>query len=141
MEARKKRVLLIDDEPSLHKMMRLILELAGYEMVGGDPRGSEAQEPKRLEPDLIVLDLMMPEVDGYEVLRRLKQDEETKHIPVVICTVRSDPEDRDMAMRLGASRYVLKPFDPEDLIRSIEEALREAEEGEGSAPPPVGGEV
>ncbi len=125
MEREKKRVLLIDDEPSLHEMMRFMLEMAGYEMVGADPRGGGAEAPKRLEPDIIILDLMMPEIDGFEMLRRLKEDEETRDIPVVICTVRSDPEDRIRAMELGASRYVTKPFEPDHLLESIEEALRE----------------
>ncbi len=127
----KKRILLIDDEPSLHEMVRLILDLAGYEMVGGGPRVNEAGSTKQLQPDLIVLDLMMPEVDGFEMLRRLKEDEETRDIPVVVCTVRSDPEDRAAALRLGASRYLTKPFEPDRLVQCIEEALREAEERKG----------
>jgi len=135
MGGKKKRILLIDDEPSLHEMIRLILDLAGYEMMGGDPREWEAGSTGQIQPDLIVLDLMMPEVDGFEMLRRLKEDEETKDIPVVVCTVRSDPEDRAEALRLGASRYLTKPFEPDRLIQCIEEALREAE-GKGG---PEGG--
>lgn len=126
MEEKGKKILVIDDEPSLHEMLRVILELGGYQVVGSSPRVNGSHDFKEAKPDLIVLDLMMPEVDGFEILRRLKADEDTRDIPVIICTVRDYPEDHAQAEELGAARYVTKPFEPSDFLEIIGEALDEA---------------
>ncbi len=117
MKDKGKRILVIDDEPSLHDMLRVILELGGYTPVGNGELGEA-------KPDLIVLDLMMPDVDGFEILRRLKADNETRDIPVVICTVRDYPEDHQMAEELGASKYITKPFEPNEFLEVIDDVLR-----------------
>ncbi len=126
MEHEGKRILVIDDEPSLHEMLRVILELGGYQVVGNPPQAGGGHDLKESKPDLIILDLMMPEVDGFEILRRLKDDRDTRDIPVVICTVRDYPEDHAAAEELGAARYITKPFEPSDFLETIGEALGEA---------------
>jgi CheY-like chemotaxis protein len=117
-----KKVLLIDDEPTLHEMMRLILELGGYEMAGISGRVDEEVSGEK-RPDLIILDLMMPEVSGFEVLKKLKEDAETRDIPVIICSVRHFQEDMELAYNLGAVRYITKPFEPNSLLQAIDEVL------------------
>jgi CheY-like chemotaxis protein len=126
MEHKGKKILVIDDEPSLHEMLRVILELGGYQVVGNTPQITGSNHLKESKPDLIILDLMMPEVDGFEILKRLKDDQATRDIPVVICTVRDYPEDHATAEELGASRYITKPFEPSDFLDIIGEALDEA---------------
>jgi DNA-binding response OmpR family regulator len=127
MGDKSKRILVIDDEPSLHEMLRVILELGGYQAVGNLPGTVGGEELAEAKPDLIVLDLMMPDVDGFEILRRLKGDEETRHIPVVICSVRDYPEDHAMAQELGAARYITKPFEPSEFLEVIGEVLQETD--------------
>ena len=127
MGDKSKRILVIDDEPSLHEMLRVILELGGYQAVGNQPGATGGKELTESKPDLIVLDLMMPDVDGFEILRRLKGDEETRDIPVVICTVRDYPEDHMLAQELGASRYITKPFEPSEFLEVISEVLQETD--------------
>ncbi|MCS7286612.1 MAG: response regulator [Anaerolineae bacterium] len=120
----RKRILCIEDEPEMIELIRIILEKKGFE-VKGAVGGKEGLEKARSEkPDLILLDLMMPEMDGWEVYRQLKSDEELKDIPVIIVTARSQNIDKILGLHIAkVDDYITKPFGPSDLVESIKRVL------------------
>ena len=117
------RILLVDDEPSIVKMVRKRLETEGYEvLVAMD--GKEALDKARSDRfDLIVLDLMLPKMNGYEVCTALKQDPNTQKVPVVILTAKVQDKDEKLAKECGADAYVRKPFNAQDLTAQIKALL------------------
>ncbi len=124
MGRRPPRVVVVDDEPSILEMLRLRLESMGA-TVFTILRGSEALPLARQEePDLILLDIMMPDLDGFSVIRQLKEDETTRQIPVIFMTARDEIDSRVQGLDLGAHDYVTKPFNTVELIARIRAALR-----------------
>jgi two-component system response regulator VicR len=120
----KTKVLCIEDEPQMIDLLRLILETHGYEVVGaeGGQKGLEAMRAEK--PDLILLDLMMPDMDGGDVYQRMKQEAELSDIPVVIVTAKAAPIDKVLWINVAkVDDYVTKPFGPSELIGSIERVL------------------
>jgi two-component system alkaline phosphatase synthesis response regulator PhoP len=117
--AEKQRILLVDDEPSIVKMVGKRLEVEGFEvLVAMD--GQEALTKARGEaPDLIVLDLMLPKLNGYEVCTMLKQDTRFQHIPIVLFTAKAQEKDEQLGMECGANAYVRKPFRAQELLEKI----------------------
>jgi DNA-binding response OmpR family regulator len=115
-----KRLLIVEDEEDLLLAMKFDLELSGYE-VDTAMDGAEGLRLARLHrPDLVILDLLLPKVDGYRVCRMLKVDDRTAGIPVLMLTAKSTSEDERMGKQSGADLYMTKPFDPEKLKDSIE---------------------
>ena len=128
------KILCIEDEPQMIDLFRLILETHGYEVVGaeGGQQGLEAMRAEK--PDLILLDLMMPDMDGGDVYQQMKQEVELSDIPVVIVTAKAAPIDKVLWMHVAkVDDYVTKPFGPSELIGSIERVLarRQAREPDG----------
>ena len=122
------RILVVDDDPDILQFVRLNLELDGFtvELAGG---GKEALEKAAASPpDLMLLDVMMPEIDGLTVLRRLRSDPGTSSIPVIVLTARSLAEDRVKGLDLGADDYITKPFDLEELIARVRTVLRRSQQ-------------
>jgi two-component system KDP operon response regulator KdpE len=120
----EKLVLVVDDEPRMVRFVRMNLELEGYQVAQAGS-GMEALEKVRDElPDLVLLDVMMPEMDGFETLARLR---EISTVPVIMLTVKGDEEDRIRGLELGADDYVTKPFSPRELASRIRAVLRRAE--------------
>ncbi|HOW36131.1 MAG TPA: EAL domain-containing protein [Candidatus Omnitrophota bacterium] len=119
----KKRVLIVDDERNIAQMMSLILETRGYEVDIADS-GSAAIEKAMTKPDLILLDLILPDVEGFEVCRRLREGKTTRHIPIIIVSVKYLFEDKIEGLYLGADDYLTKPFDHEELLARMEAVLR-----------------
>lgn len=118
------RILVVDDDPDILQFVRLNLELDGFEVevAGG---GREALEKAAADPpDLMLLDVMMPEIDGLTVLRRMRSDPPTANVPVIVLTARSLAEDRVKGLDLGADDYITKPFDLEELIARVRTVLR-----------------
>ena len=124
MEVQKTRILLVDDEPDLVQMVSVRLTSAGYEVMKAYD-GQEALEKvkKEAHPDLIILDLMLPKLDGYKVCRLLKFDERTRAIPILIFTARAQVEDVTLATECGADAYLTKPFEAKVLLNKIQELL------------------
>ena len=114
------KVMVVDDAPSDLRTMESILTAAGHDVVAYD--GGEDLEDKvaTQRPDLLLLDIVMPNRNGYEILRALKKDERTKHTPVVIVTGRSQESDRVWSKRQGADEYVTKPFTAEQLLTVVQ---------------------
>ena len=124
---KKSRILVVDDEPDLVELVRHHLQREHYEVVtAGDGETGLAEARRRL-PDLVVLDLMLPGIDGLEVCRRLKSDQRTAHIPVLMLTAKGEESDAVIGLAQGADDYVRKPFGMKELIARIGTRLRAGE--------------
>ena len=119
----KKKILVADDEPNIVRTIADRLEMSGYDVVTASD-GLEAFERAQEEsPDVIILDIIMPGLDGHGVLERIRQSDGTKHIPVIMLTAQSGTEDVFRANAAGANGYLVKPFDLVELFDEIEKAL------------------
>ncbi|MBN1935944.1 MAG: response regulator [Anaerolineae bacterium] len=118
------KILCIEDEPQMIDLIKLILENKGYEVVGAEG-GQQGLEMMRTEkPDLILLDLMMPEMDGGDVFHHMKEEVELRDIPVVVVTAKAAPIDKVLWMNVAkVDDYVTKPFGPRELVESVEKVL------------------
>ena len=118
-----KKTLIVDDEKLILISTRIVLESVGFEIVTA-ASGEEALVTARAaKPGLILLDIMMPGIDGWETLSRLKEDPELKEIPVIIFTAREHSRGRQLAREMGAVDYFQKPFEPDELIDIVKEYL------------------
>lgn len=120
---RKRRILLVDDEPDLVQMVSVRLTASDYEVVPAYDGQQALDQVKQVKPDLIILDLMLPKLDGYKVCRLLKFDERTKSIPILIFTARAQVEDVTLATECGADAYLTKPFEAKALLGKIQDLL------------------
>ncbi|KPJ69875.1 hypothetical protein AMJ44_02100 [candidate division WOR-1 bacterium DG_54_3] len=129
MAEKTKKILVVDDEPDVASLLTLMLKSQGYNVIAaGD--GQEALEKARAEvPDLIVLDIMLPKLDGYKVARMLKFDEKFSHIPIIMLTAKIQEKDRKTGLEMGADAYVTKPFDTMQLLEKVKEVLSEKSGG------------
>lgn len=123
MAEESKKILVVDDEPDVASLLSLLLKSQGYDVISaGD--GQDALEKARSgKPDLILLDIMLPKLDGYKVARMLKFDENFRHIPIIMLTAKIQDKDRTMGMEMGADAYVSKPFNTPQLLELIKETL------------------
>lgn len=122
----RKRILVVDDEIYIVHILEFTLTMEGYEVLTAAD-GEEAM--RRLEqdrPDLVVLDIMMPKLDGYEVLRRIRADEEFRQVPVILLSAKGRPIDRETGLEIGADDYIVKPFSPRRLLEKIQDLLERA---------------
>jgi CheY-like chemotaxis protein len=116
-----KRILIVDDEKLILISTKIVLESVGHEVLTAT-NGEEGIDVTRAEhPDLVLLDIMMPGIDGWETLSRLKADPDLKAIPVIIFTAREHSRGKQLAREMGAADYFPKPFEPDELIRIVEE--------------------
>ena len=120
MAEEKKRVLCIEDEQEMIDLIKLILERRGFEVLGAVGGKEGLEVIRREKPDLILLDLMMPEIDGWEVYRQMKADEQVKDIPVIVVTAKAQSIDKVLGLHIAkVDDYVTKPFGPQELLKSI----------------------
>jgi len=119
-------ILVVDDEPDILSLNRIILEREGWRVITSGDGVDAIQKAIDRSPDLIVLDVMMPRMNGYQVCRLLKSDPQTAGIPIIICTVRSLESEKLYAYTSGADHYLVKPFDPPELVRMARSILAEA---------------
>ena len=118
--SQKKRILYIEDEKEMLELTRIVLEREGYEMLAAVGGAEGIATVKREKPDLVLLDLMMPDVDGWEVYRQMKADKEVADIPVIIITARTQSIDKVLGLKVAkVADYITKPFGPSDLINSV----------------------
>ncbi len=123
-----RRILCIEDEAEMIDLTRLVLEREGFEVIGavGGSKGLEAIKTEK--PDLVLLDLMMPDMDGWEVYRQMKADKDLADIPVIVVTARAQSIDKVLGLQVAkVADYITKPFGPKDLIKSIRRVLGEDE--------------
>jgi DNA-binding response OmpR family regulator len=120
-----KKILVVDDETELLKALSIRLKTSGYEVITASDGQEGLEKAKSLNPDLIVLDILMPKMDGYEVCRMLKFDEKYKSIPVIMLTAKAQDIDKAMGKKVGADDYITKPFETQDLVDKIKKYLGE----------------
>lgn len=121
-----KRLLLIDDDPNLILLVKDYLEFRGYEVVTAE-NGREALEVLEQDvPDMIICDVMMPEMDGYSLVKHVREDPRTSWIPVLFLSAKGQSQDRVKGLNTGADVYMVKPFEPEELVAQVESSLKQA---------------
>jgi CheY-like chemotaxis protein len=121
--APQKVLLIIDDEEDLTSMLSFRLKNMGFDIFTACDGNKGIESAKKNKPDLILLDLMMPDMDGYEVSKRLKSDSDTKHIPILIFSALGNKNTQESMQKLGAAGFIEKPFEPEDLVKKIDNVL------------------
>jgi DNA-binding response OmpR family regulator len=122
------KVLVIDDEKDIVTLLRYHLEKAGYQCLEGVDGPTALRLIRDHHPDLLILDLMLPGMDGLEVCRQLRQDVATARLPILMLTAKAEEVDRVVGLEVGADDYVVKPFSPRELIARIRAILRRAHE-------------
>ncbi len=118
------RVLIVDDDPDIQRLVSYNLTQAGFEVVTAETGRKALESVQKHPPDLIILDLMLPDVDGMEVCRTLRQHENSRRIPIVMLTARGEEIDRVIGFELGADDYVRKPFSPRELVLRVKSIFR-----------------
>ncbi len=120
----KVKVMVIDDEPDIVKLVKISLEMANFEVIEAYSGKEALAKVAQNLPDLFLLDIMMPEMNGYEVCQSLKASENTRNIPVVMLTAKGQRGDAERGLEVGADDYIIKPFDPYELGEQIHEILQ-----------------
>ena len=135
----QKRILIVDDEPAIREMVAFALRKGDYEPVhAGDAREAQTAIADRV-PDLILLDWMLPGTSGIELARRLKRDELTSDIPIIMLTAKGEEDNKIQGLEVGADDYITKPFSPRELVARLKAVLRRAGPSDSEAPIEVGG--
>ena len=124
------RVLVIDDEAPIRLLCRVNLEAEGMEVLEAPDGPKGLEQARAAEPDVILLDVMMPGLDGWQVAEQLLEDDKTRSIPIVFLTARAEFRDRARGLDLGGIDYVTKPFNPLELAPLVEDMLKRVERGE-----------
>lgn len=120
----KPRILIVDDEPEIGRLLSLILRGAGFEVAAVEDGRAALEHLAASATDLVLLDVIMPELDGFETLRRIRESLPTATLPVLMLTAGAGAGDRARAERLGADDFIAKPFDPVDVVERVRARLR-----------------
>jgi len=124
----KKKILVVEDEADVASVLAMLLETQGYETILAKDGPAALEKARSEKPDLILLDVMLPKMDGFKVARMLKFDENFRHIPIIMLTAKIQEKDRRTGIETGADAYVTKPFDNSVLLQRISEILVEAKQ-------------
>ena len=122
----KAKILLVDDEPSIIKMVGKRLEVGGFEVLTASDGFDGLQKAQNEKPDLVILDLMLPKMDGYKVCMMLKRDTRYQKIPIILFTARAQTQDEKLGMECGANAYMKKPFKAQELLDQINVLLKQS---------------
>lgn len=125
------RILVVDDEPHIVRLVSFALERRGHEVHAAGDGVEGVAMAVELTPDLVLMDVMMPVITGLEAVQRLKADERTRSIPVVMLSAKSQTYEREAGLEAGALKYICKPFTPSDLANVVAEVLASGEGGGG----------
>lgn len=120
------KILVVDDEPPIVELVKFNLEKEGYEVVVAFDGMTAIDRTMEEKPNLIILDIMLPEVDGFEVCRSLSHNPQTKDIPIIMLTARGEEVDKILGLEFGADDYITKPFSPRELVARVKARLRRA---------------
>ena len=123
------RVLVVDDEADLVRILQFGLQAIGYQVETASDGQEALKKARETKPDIILLDLMLPKLDGYKVCRLLKFDERYKNIPIIILSARTQEGDQLLAMEMGANRFITKPYDFAEVLSHIETLLKSVPTG------------
>jgi two-component system alkaline phosphatase synthesis response regulator PhoP len=124
-----KKILVVDDEVDLVETVRFPLEMEGYHVLVSYNGEDALNQARKENPDLILLDLMLPKLDGYKVCRLLKFDERYKHIPILMLTAKTQEKDKVLGLETGADEYITKPFEMDYLMEKVKAYLSKLESG------------
>jgi len=119
----KKRILVVDDYPQVVEVLKIRLESAGYEVLAAYDGQGALNVARREHPDLILLDVLLPKINGYKVARLLKFDKKFKEIPIIMLTSRAKQADAELGIEAGANEYIFKPYNPAKLMEMIAKYL------------------
>ncbi len=120
----KARILLVEDEPDLAETTKIMLEMGGYEVIVAANGMDGLSKIESEKPDVAILDISLPEMNGFDICRKIKCNKHYRHIPVIMFSFKFQPNDITFAKALGADEYITKSAEPEILIRKIEELLK-----------------
>jgi DNA-binding response OmpR family regulator len=124
----QEKILAVDDSPTILEMIKSILIAGGYEVVTAADGAEALNVAKGETPDLILLDVMLPKLDGYRVCRLLKFDQNYKHIPIIMLTAKSEEQSVATGIRTGANLYLTKPIEPDKLLEAVASELAKAQQ-------------
>ncbi|MEW6040772.1 MAG: response regulator [Elusimicrobiota bacterium] len=122
-----KKIVVIDDEEDYLNLVKTILEPLGYKIIFSSNGTDGLSKIKSDIPDLVILDVNMPEINGYQLCQQIRKTQDIKHIPIILLTVRRKEDDKVKGLELGADDYITKPFHPKELIARVETVLRRSE--------------
>ena len=125
MSETKKKILVVDDELDIVSMLKMRLEASGYEVITASDGNTGYNLARSTPLSLMILDLMLPGMDGYKICGLLKKDTRFAKIPIIIFTARAQKSDQDLGFEVGADAYMTKPFEPQELLAKIKELLGE----------------
>ncbi len=117
------KIVLAEDEPQIARLTKFKLEREGFEVIWEKDGGAALESIKANNPDLVLLDVMMPVMDGYQVLKKMKENENTKNIPIIMLTAKGQEQDVVKGIEMGSADYVVKPFRPAELVARIKKIL------------------
>jgi two-component system alkaline phosphatase synthesis response regulator PhoP len=123
-----KKIIVVDDEPYIARVIKFKLEQEGYNVISANDGQTGLQRIREEKPDLVLLDVMMPGLSGYDVCQQLKKDPALSGIPVVILTAKGQERDREQGLNMGASDYITKPFSPNRLLELVRNMIGEAKQ-------------
>jgi len=123
MVTKRNKILIVEDEESLLKLESILLSSKGYRVTAVTEGNAALKEFSRERPDLVILDVMLPGIDGYEVCRKIKEDPANSSIPVIMLTARKNTKDMERGLQAGADAYITKPFKSAHLVGTIERLL------------------
>ncbi|MGY8963647.1 MAG: response regulator transcription factor [Rhodospirillales bacterium] len=122
-----KHILVVEDEPDTAELLEFHLENAGYKVTIAEDGYEALKKIHKLRPDLLILDLMIPEIDGFEVCRLIRKDPANESLPVMICTAKSDETSKIQGLDFGADDYVTKPFSPREVVLRVKNLLKRSD--------------
>lgn len=123
-----KKILIVDDETDILEILKFVLEAQGYECITATDGEMGLSLAREINPDLIILDVMMPKINGYKISRLLKYDSKYKDIPIIMVTARSQLEDKMIGEETGVNEYITKPFELDAIVKKVESYLGGGEE-------------
>lgn len=124
MDAATKRIVYVEDEEEMIDLVRLILSRKGYQVIGAIGGQEGLEIIKRIKPDLVLLDLMMPDIEGWDVFQQIRADEATRHIPVIVITAKTKSIDKILGLHIAkVDDYISKPFSPQMLLDSVDRVM------------------
>ena len=116
-------ILVVDDQPAVRRLLRALLEMAGFEVTEAEDGAWALEAVRTQQPDLVVLDIMMPRVDGWKVLTEIREDPDLTELPVIVLTAKGQPRDRLRGWEVGCDAYIPKPFDPPECLDEVHAVL------------------
>ena len=127
MEQQVKKIVYVEDELEMIDLVKLILSRKGYDVIGAAGGREGLETIREVIPDLVLLDLMMPDIEGWDVYQQMRAEEATRHIPVIVVTAKAQNIDKVLGLHIAkVNDYISKPFSPQDLVASVERVLAEA---------------